>query len=320
MLLQMGDVAQWSTRQSAEVTNQMVSVERLQQYTMLPSEAPLQTPADLFIEDHGCPWPTHGTIEVHNLHVRYRPTLPLTLVNITFVINAGEHVAIVGRTGSGKSTLVQSFLRLLEAEEGRILIDGIDISTLGLHRLRKGVTVINQSPTLYGSVSLRENLDPLGKCSEEEIKQALSDVQMMDTVDQLYGGLETMVSEGGSNFSVGQRQLLCLARAILWKSKILILDEPTANVDRETECYIQEAIQKRFNEATIISIAHRLDTIIDCDKVLVLGNGQVLEFGCPMELLEKNGSFASLIDETGAEMAQQLRHRAYIHSSRRGQS
>jgi len=213
-------------------------------------------------------------------------------------------------SGGGKSTLVQSFLRLLEAEDGKILIDGADVSTLGLHRLRHSITVINQVPTLYGCVTVRDNLDPLGERSEEEIRQALMDVQMIQTIDQMNGGLDAMVSEGGGNFSVGQRALLGLARAILRKSKIVILDEPTANVDRETEFFIQEAIRKRFHDATMITVAHRLNTIIECDHVLVLGNGRLIEWGTPSQLLEVTGAFASLVDETGAEMALQLRAKA----------
>jgi len=270
----------------------------------------LKTSADLLLGDVSSPWPQHGAIQVQNLSVRYRPSLPLSLVNITFEIEPGEHVSIVGRTGSGKSTFVQTFLRLLEPENGKILIDGVDIATLGLHRLRQGITVINQVPTMYGCVTLRENLDPLGECSEEDIRQALTDVHMIQTVDQMYGGLEAVVTEGGANFSVGQRQLFCLARAILRKSRIIILDEPTANVDLETERYIQEAIRKRFHGATMISIAHRLNTIIECDKVIVLGNGRLLECGRPSQLLEVNGPFASLVDETGPETSKQLRERA----------
>jgi ATP-binding cassette, subfamily C (CFTR/MRP), member 4 len=207
-----------------------------------------------------------------------------------------SHSFVLNRTGSGKSTLVQALFRLLEAEEGRIVIDGVDISLLGLHKLRLAMSVIPQVPILFRGCSVRENLDPFDSYSDDEIWGVLEDVQMTKVVHDLAGGLGAMVSENGSNFSVGQRQLLCLARAILRKSSILVLDEATANVDTKTEASLKTALKQNFAEATVLAIAHRLDTVMDYDRILVLGGGQVLECGSPEELRSRtNGHFASLL-------------------------
>lgn len=291
--------------------NAFVSVERVAEFSILPPEPALSLDSDSSskIKD----WPRSGRIEVENLSVRYRSTLPLSLKEISFSIESEQRVGVVGRTGSGKSTLVQALLRILEAENGKISVDGVDISTVGLHKLRREISVINQVPTLFSGCSVRENLDPFGEYSYDQIRHVLEDVQMIDTIDELEMGINSMVSEGGSNFSVGQRQLLCLARAILRKSKILILDEPTANVDVRTDKLLQQAVSKSFGDSTIISVAHRLDTIIDYDMILVLGNGRILEYGNPHNLLgESSGHFASLVDDTGIEMAQELRRRARV--------
>lgn len=306
MLIQLSGLFQWCIRQSAEVVNQMVAVERVIGFRDLPSEAALKNEYDERIED----WPTKGIIEVKNLSVRYRAGLPLSLKGLSFNIEGGTRVGIVGRTGSGKSTLVQALLRLLEAEEGQIMIDGENISKLGLHRLRRCISVIPQSPVLYGGCSLRENLDPFNHHNDAQINEALLDVHMLEAVRSLSHGLDTIVAEGGLNFSVGQRQLLCLARAILRRNKILVLDEPTANVDSRTDKLLQEAVAKSFSGATILAVAHRLDTVIDYDKILVLGAGGVLEFGAPHALIMEGGTFCSMIDDTGEEMAELLKARA----------
>ena len=198
----------------------------------------------------------------------------------------------------------------MEAESGEITIDGVDISKLGLHKLRTCISVIPQTPVLYGGCSLRENLDPFHHHNDEQINEALLDVHMLQAVRSLSHGLDTTVAEGGLNFSVGQRQLLCLARAILRRNKILVLDEPTANVDTRTDHLLQEAVSKSFRGATILAVAHRLDTVIDFDKILVLGHGSVLEYGSPHELITSGGAFCSMIDDTGEEMAAILKQRA----------
>lgn len=181
---------------------------------------------------------------------------------------------------------------------------------MGLHKLRRGISVIPQSPILYGGCTLRDNLDPFHNHNDEEVIKALGSVHMLEAVSSLPLELETVMADGGLNFSVGQRQLLCLARAILRKNKILVLDEPTANVDSRTDKLLQEAVAQSFQGATIIAVAHRLDTVIDYDKILVLGNGSVLEYGSPHELIQKGGAFASMVRDTGDEMSSLLRSRA----------
>ena len=306
LLIQLSGLFQWCIRQSAEVVNQMVAVERVIGFRDLPSEAALITDNDEKIEN----WPSKGEIIVNDLCVRYRKGLPLSLRGITFKIDGGSRIGVCGRTGGGKSTLVQSLLRLLEAESGNIMIDSVDISSIGLHKLRSKVSVIPQSPILYGGCSLRDNLDPFQSHNDDEINSALLDSHMLHAVTSLSHGLQTIVAEGGLNFSVGQRQLLCLARAILRKNKVLVLDEPTANVDSRTDKLLQEAVSKSFADATIIAVAHRLDTVIEYDKILVLGDGRVLEYGSPHELIERDAAFASMINDTGEEMASNLKLRA----------
>mmetsp|Transcript_34912 Transcript_34912/g.104131 ORF Transcript_34912/g.104131 Transcript_34912/m.104131 type:complete len:198 (+) Transcript_34912:3851-4444(+) len=191
------------------------------------------------------------------------------------------------------------------------MIDGTDISQVGLHTLRSGMSIIPQQPTLYSDCTIRENLDPFKIHSDEEIHVVLQDVQMESAVRALPVGFETMISEDGANLSVGQRQLLCLARAILRKSKILILDEPTANCDRHTDHQLHAALERNFKGSTIISVAHRLETVINHDFILVLGNGKVLDYGPPGHLLKRShGPFVTMVEDTGAAMSKLLREQA----------
>ncbi|CAJ1953935.1 unnamed protein product [Cylindrotheca closterium] len=312
MLLQLSGLFQWCIRQSAEVVNQMVSVERVLAFKNLEPEAPLEMDSDRNLD---AAWPHQGKIEVSDVGIRYRKGLPLALNGASFSIPAGARVGIVGRTGSGKSTVVQTLFRLLEAENGSITIDGADISKVGLHRLRTKISVIPQMPTLFSGCTIRENLDLFGIHDEKAIVKALEDSHLSDAIEQLPEGYDTLVAEGGSNFSVGQRQLLCLARAILSKNKILILDEATAAVDRRTDQLLHESLHESFEDSTIIAVAHRLDTIIDHDYVLVLGLGKVLEFGPPAELIRSGGSFSQMVEETGDRMSANLKQRAFAKES-----
>jgi len=312
MVIQLAALFQWCVRQSAEVVTQMVSVERLVEYSALAPEAALCTDED---KNHPA-WPHKGAIDINQLTVRYRSGLPPSLSDVSVRIESGQKVAVVGRTGGGKSTFAQSLFRILEAETGNIVIDEVDVSLLGLHKLRTQMSVIPQTPVLFNGCTVRENLDPFHTYDEEAIWDALADVQMVDAVKELPDGISTIVAEGGLNFSVGQRQLLCLARAILRKNRILVLDEPTANVDGRTDELLQAAVAKSFAGSTIIAIAHRLDTVIEYDKILVLGGGRVLEFGSPKELLQKeDGYFSSMVADTGEEMARELKRRAFSASS-----
>ena len=287
----------------------MVCVERVLGYGRIESEAPLKMESD---NDLSQSWPHEGAINVKDVAVRYRPSLPLALNGASFSVPSGSRVGVVGRTGSGKSTIVQTLFRLLETERGQINIDDVDISKIGLHRLRTSISVIPQHPTLFSGCTVRENLDVFGLHSDEAIHEALKSAHLTEVISELPKGLNSIVSEGGSNFSVGQRQLLCLARAILSKNKILVLDEATASVDRRTDQMLHESLHESFGDATIIAVAHRLDTVIDHDYILVLGQGKILEFGPPSELLRnKEGAFFSMVEDTGETTALELRQRAF---------
>lgn len=267
-------------RASTDIETNIVSVERILEYTDLTTEAEWQikeTAPD-------SQWPKMGRIEFDQYATRYRPGLDLVLKGITATVEPGEKIGIVGRTGAGKSSLTLALFRLIEPAEGTIRIDGIDISKLGLHNLRQRLTIIPQDPVLF-SGTLRSNLDPFDKLSDTDIWKCLEHAHLKEFAQNIKGQLSYEISEGGSNLSVGQRQLVCLARALLRKTKILILDEATAAVDMETDSLIQKTIRDSFSDCTILTIAHRLNTILDSDRILVLDKGLVAEFDTPKNLL-----------------------------------
>jgi ABC-type multidrug transport system fused ATPase/permease subunit len=226
---------------------------------------------------------------VQQLSIRYRPELPMALSNVSFQITSGMRVGIIGRTGSGKSTLILSLMRLLEPSEGYIEIDGVNLSSLALEDLRNSLVVVPQEPVLF-SGSLRESLDPFRACSDEEIHGVLQRVELWPLFCSLPERLDTSVQEGGFNFSSGQRQLICLARALLRKSRVIILDEATASIDVQTDYAIQRAIRQEFRDSTVLVIAHRLGTVLDSDLILTLQDGNLAEAGAPAELLATPGS------------------------------
>uniref|UniRef100_A0AC34GY50 ABC transporter domain-containing protein n=1 Tax=Panagrolaimus sp. ES5 TaxID=591445 RepID=A0AC34GY50_9BILA len=230
--------------------------------------------------------------------MRYRPNTPLVSKNLNLQINCGEKIGIVGRTGAGKTSLTMALFRLIEPSEGTIIIDGIDFRRLGLHELRRALTIIPQDPVLFCG-NLRTNLDPFEEFSDVELWNAIEKAHLRKFVDQFAEKLNHEISEGGGNLSVGQRQLICLARAILRKqTKILVLDEATAAVDIETDQLIQDSIRTIFSKCTILTIAHRLNTILDYDKVLVMDFGEIKEFDSPQKLLSnKNSLFYSLASQ-----------------------
>lgn len=221
------------------------------------------------------------------------------LKQISFEIKAGHRVGVVGRTGAGKSSLTLALFRLIEPIDGTIIIDGVDTSQIGLYDLRSRLTIIPQDPVLFTG-NLRLNLDPFGRHSDPELWTALELSHLKPFVASLEAGLNHPVSEGGDNLSVGQKQLICLARALLRKSKIIVLDEATAAVDIETDELIQTTIRNEFNDCTIVTIAHRLNTILDYDMILVMSRGQVAEYDSPKALLnDKNSIFFSMAKDSG---------------------
>ncbi|XP_039727463.1 ATP-binding cassette sub-family C member 2 [Pteropus medius] len=287
----------WLVRLTSEIETNIVAVERINEYINVENEAP-------WVTDKRPPvgWPSKGEIQFRNYEVRYRPELDLVLKGITCDIRSMEKIGVVGRTGAGKSSLTNSLFRILEAAGGQITIDGVDIASIGLHDLREKLTIIPQDPILF-SGSLRMNLDPFNNYSDEEIWKALELAHLKSFVANLQLGLSHEVTEAGDNLSIGQRQLLCLARALLRKSKILIMDEATAAVDLETDRLIQMTIQKEFSHCTTITIAHRLHTIMDSNKVMVLDHGKIVEYGSPEELLKNPGPFYFMAKEAGIENA-----------------
>ncbi|MBA0560383.1 hypothetical protein Golob_017285, partial [Gossypium lobatum] len=278
-----------------KLENKIISIERIYQYSQIPSEAPP------VIENSRPPssWPECGTIELLDLKVRYGENLPVVLHGVTCAFPGGKKIGIVGRTGSGKSTLIQALFRLIEPAGGRIIIDNIDISTIGLHDLRSRLSIIPQDPTLFEG-TIRGNLDPLEEHSDHEIWEALDKSQLGDIVREKEQRLDTPVLENGDNWSVGQRQLVSLGRALLKQARILVLDEATASVDTATDNLIQKIIRTEFMNCTVCTIAHRIPTVIDSDLVLVLNDGRVAEFDTPARLLEdKSSMFLKLA--SGAE-------------------
>ncbi|XP_020203574.1 ABC transporter C family member 3 isoform X1 [Cajanus cajan] len=273
--------------------NKIISVERILQYTTLPSEAPL------VIKDNkpDYSWPSFGEVHIRDLQVRYAPHLPIVLRGLTCTFSAGAKTGIVGRTGSGKTTLVQALFRLIEPVAGQILIDSINISLIGIHDLRSRLSIIPQDPTMFEG-TVRTNLDPLEEYTDEKIWEALDMCQLGDEVREKEGKLDSKVTENGENWSMGQRQLVCLGRVLLKKSKILVLDEATASVDTATDNIIQQTVKQHFSECTVITIAHRITSIIDSDMVLFLNQGLIEEYDSPKKLLKnKSSSLAQLVAE-----------------------
>ena len=260
--------------------NSMIGYERCVEYTKCPSEAPKKKVTDDVLGS----WPHKGKIEFINFSVKYRPDTEIVLKDINFVIQGKEKVGIVGRTGSGKSTITLCLFRILEATEGRIMIDDVDISSIGLDKLRNNLTIIPQDPALMEG-TLRYNIDPLDKCSDNDIIRIMEKIGFDYIIKRNNQGLQQEIAEGGSNLSVGEKQLICITRAILRKSKIIIMDEATASIDYKTEEMIQKAISDLLNDSTFITIAHRIKTIINYDKILTLDNGRIVDYDSPKNLL-----------------------------------
>nr|CAD2182781.1 unnamed protein product [Meloidogyne enterolobii] len=298
--LSVTQVLNWAVRMASELETNIVSVERIKEYKETPTEAALETPSEVFKDNKGEEfWPENGEVLIDNLAIRYRQNLDLVLKDVNAHILPHEKIGIVGRTGAGKSSLVLALFRLVEPASGKIIIDGIDISKLGLKQLRSRLTIVPQDPVLF-SGTFRENLDPFGHHSDDGIWTALKLTHLDEFVNTLPNKLDYKISEGGTNLSVGQRQLICLARAVLRRSKILVLDEAAASVDLETDHLIQQTIRRQFVDCTVLTIAHRLHSVIDSTRILVFSEGRVAEFDTPINLFARQDSlFRALCLDAG---------------------
>ncbi|KAJ1856297.1 hypothetical protein GGH12_004868 [Coemansia sp. RSA 1822] len=283
----------WSIHNYADVANSMTQLERVIEYAELPSESPG------VVEDcrPTTMWPNQGMVEFKDYSTRYRDGLDLVLKGLSFHVLPNQKVGIVGRTGAGKSSLTLALFRIIEAASGQILLDGEDIAKYGLFDVRSKLSIIPQDPVLFAG-TVRENLDPFNNYSDQNIWQALEHAHLADFIRTKDERLEFVVTQSGENFSVGQRQLICLARALLKRAKVLVLDEATAAIDNVTDTIIQESIRSEFKNCTVLTIAHRLNTIIDSDMILVVDGGRLAEYDTPQNLLEnENSLFAKLVEE-----------------------
>jgi len=291
----------WTVRVGSDFEANMVSVERLEQYVNIRSEAPSDTKFDEMIQS----WPAKGALDFQNVELRYRPGLPRVLKELNLSIPGNSKVGVVGRTGAGKSTLLTALMRIVEVDNGQILIDGVDISMLGLQKLRSTIAVIPQDPVLF-SGTIKQNLDPFDEYPAERLESVLARVGLMNEEEDnsAITSLEDAVLEGGANFSVGQRQLLVIGRALLSEVSVVICDEATAAVDAETDKHIQKIFRSDFDNATCLTVAHRLNTIMDSDYILVMDDGKAAEFDTPKNLLkEHGGKFKELVDAWEKEHA-----------------
>lgn len=290
----------------SEAEAAITSIERVDAMAHVPQEKAMDTAKEFQVDPS---WPQHGSLSFDNVCMRYREGLPTVLNNLSFTIPAGKRCGIVGRTGAGKSSLTAALFRLVEIESGCIRLDGVDLGKLGLSDVRgrpNGMAIIPQDPFLAGT-TLRECLDPFEASKDEDILKALVDVRLAKAEDDV-SVLDTKIEEGGSNYSVGERQLLNLARAILQQPRLLVLDEATASIDGETDAFVQRMLRSRFESTTLLTVAHRINTIMDYDLILVMDAGLCAEIGSPKDLLSNSNSlFSQLVDATGVESAKALR-------------
>ncbi|KAJ8721589.1 hypothetical protein PYW07_002364 [Mythimna separata] len=292
--LEITQTLSWLVQMVSGAETDIVAVERMKEYAETEQEAAWNVSPG-----PNASWPETGALQLEQLSLAYRAGAEPALRDVTCAVAPRDKLGIVGRTGAGKSTLTLGLFRIVEAVGGRILLDGLDVAAMGLHQLRSRITIIPQDPVLF-SGTLRMNLDPFETFSDDDIWRALEYAHLKPFVQGLAAGLRHEVSEGGENLSVGQRQLVCLARALLRKTPLLVLDEATAAVDLETDELIQKTIRSEFAQCTVLTIAHRLNTIMDSTKVMVLDKGQLVEFAPPGELLQdKNSIFYGMAKDAG---------------------
>ncbi|VAI70502.1 unnamed protein product [Triticum turgidum subsp. durum] len=282
-----------SIQKQCDLANKIISVERVNQYMDIPSEA-----AEVIEENRPAPdWPQVGSVELKDLKIRYMEDTPLVLHGITCKFQGRDKIGIVGRTGSGKTTLIGALFHLVEPAEGDIIIDSVNISKIGLHDLRSRLGIIPQDPTLFQG-TVRYNLDPLGQFLDQLIWEVLDKYQLLEAVREKEQGLDSLVAKDGSNWSMSQRKLFCLGRTLLKRCRILVLDEATASIDNATDAVLQKTIQSEFKHCTVITVAHRIPTVMGCDMVLAISDGKVVEYDKPMKLMETEGSlFRELVNE-----------------------
>ncbi len=322
-LLKIGSHSTLMIRQTLEVDVNMQSAQRMLDYCKLKSEAPdyVENIDQQVHEKFEGNWPVKGDIHFNKVFMKYREELGYALNDFSLKITGGQKIACVGRTGAGKSSIIQALFRMVEIEKGpnfndsRIMIDGINISLMGLHMLRNKISIIPQVPVIFAG-TIKRNLDPFMEMSNYELWRVLEQVGLKDHIESLPNKLETDMTVSSTVFSMGQKQLVCLARAIINQSKIIVLDEATANVDIETDNLIQKTIMERFKDCTVLTIAHRLITIANYDKVVVISNGSVTEYDSPYALLvqrigdekitRKEGLFAEMVRSTGQSMSQKI--------------
>ena len=295
------------TNMASQLETQMNAVERVVQYLDLPLEKNHTTEPDVAKELPES-WPAKGKLEIVDLSMKYRDNLPLVLNKISFTVLPGQKVGICGRTGSGKSSMFVALFRIVEPQPGsRILLDGVDVSTLGLRDLRSKMAMIPQDPFMFAG-TVRTNLDPFEEHTDEEVWSVIEKVGLKHTIDTAAKQLDMEVIDNGSNFSLGQRQLLCMGRALLRNSRVLMMDEATASVDMDSDALIQKTVREAFSECTTLTIAHRLNTIMDSDKILFLDSGKVSEYDDPQTLLgNPSGDFSRLVEKTGKTQEKNLK-------------
>lgn len=281
-ILFLGTLSQWGIKQTADLENHMTSVERVLEYTNLPSEL-----ADAKITPTF--WPTNGAITFKSLSLRYSRNAEPMLRDLNVEIPAKTKIAIVGRTGAGKSSIAQALFRFAHID-GCIEIDGIDIMSVDLTQLRRSITIIAQESILF-SGTVRDNMDPLREYSDADVWHALEEVDLKHVISRNKDGLAANITNGGANFSLGQRQLICLARAVLRQNQIVILDEATASIDGETDKIVQRMISEKFANSTVLTITHRIHSVMNYDKILVMDAGRAVEYDSPNRLMQQNDGF-----------------------------
>jgi len=320
LMLGITGLLQFFFRQFSTLNISMASAARVQEYCKIPSEPPQELQGDREKIQKG--WPNQGKIDINEVYMKYRPDFDFVLKNLNLEVKAGEKIGCVGRTGAGKSTIVQMLYRMREidrkekgSKDSYVRFDDVNTQTVGLNLLRGKISMIPQTPYIF-SETVRTNIDPLGQYTDEQIWRVLDDVRLKEHIEKQSDGLDSRINGGSSLFSVGQKQLVCLARVVLKPAPVLIMDEATANMDHETDNFLQEKIDQRFEKSTRFTIAHRLTTIANYDKVLVLSKGRKVEFDEPYRLLVKNigdtemtnkeGHFSIMVQNTGPISSKQI--------------